>query len=79
MDYRKKFVVAPGDKVHLGRLDPGFTGGHESEDEARSEIDRDVERLCELQYRLYAEGERDSGALADAAERAAGEYASALG
>jgi PPK2 family polyphosphate:nucleotide phosphotransferase len=58
VDYRKKFLVEPGSKVHLGRLDPGFTDGHSSEDEARAETDKDVERLCDLQYRLYAEGER---------------------
>ena len=58
MDYRKKFLVEPGSKVHLGRLDAAYTGGHSSEDEARAATDKDVERLCELQYRLYAEGTR---------------------
>ena len=58
MDYRKKFLVEPGSKVHLGRLDPAFIGGHSSEAEARAAIDKDVERLCELQYRLYAENAR---------------------
>ena len=58
MDYRKKFLVEPGEKVHLGKLDPAYHGGHESEDDARDEIERDVERLCDLQYRLYAEGQR---------------------
>jgi len=58
VDYRKKFLVEPNSKVHLGRLDPAFTGSHTSEDEARAEIDKDVDRLCELQYRLYAEDAR---------------------
>jgi PPK2 family polyphosphate:nucleotide phosphotransferase len=58
VDYRKKFLVEPGSKVHLGRLDPGYTGNHYSEDEARAETDKDVDRLRDLQYRLYAEGER---------------------
>ncbi len=58
MDYRKKFFVEPGGKLHLGRLDPAFTAGHTSEDEASGTIDKDVERLCALQYLLYAENAR---------------------
>jgi PPK2 family polyphosphate:nucleotide phosphotransferase len=58
VDYRKKFFVEPGGKLHLGRLDPAFTAGHTSEDEASGTIDKDVERLCALQYLLYAENAR---------------------
>jgi PPK2 family polyphosphate:nucleotide phosphotransferase len=58
VDYRKKFLVEPGSKVHLARLEPGYTGGQSSEVEARAAIDTDVERLRELQYRLYAENAR---------------------
>lgn len=58
MDYRKKFLVEPGSKLHLGRLDPAYTGSQSSEDGARAAIDKDVERLRELQYRLYAENAR---------------------
>ncbi len=58
MDYRKKFLVEPGNKVHLDRRDPAFSAGHTSEDEARATIDKDVERLRDLQYLLYAENAR---------------------
>jgi PPK2 family polyphosphate:nucleotide phosphotransferase len=58
VDYRKKFLVEPGSKVHLSRLDAAYTGSDSSEDEARAAIDKDVERLCDLQYRLYAENAR---------------------
>ena len=58
MDYRKKFVVEPGSKVRLDRLDPSYTGKHTSEDEARATIERDCARLTDLQYRLYAEHAR---------------------
>jgi polyphosphate kinase 2 (PPK2 family) len=58
VSYRSKFVVEPGKRVRLDDLDPGETGRHVNEDEARAAIDRDVERLTHLQYRLYAENRR---------------------
>ncbi len=58
MNYRKKFVVEAGSSVHLDEIDPGFTGKHESEDEAKAEIAGDLDRLRKLQYRLYGEHER---------------------
>ena len=56
MDYRKKFVVEPGSKVHLARIDPSYTGKHESHDKALTEIQKHVERMNKLQYLLYADG-----------------------
>jgi PPK2 family polyphosphate:nucleotide phosphotransferase len=58
VSYRSKFAVEPGKRVHLDRIDPAETGKHASEDEARAAIDKDTERLAELQYRLYAENRR---------------------
>ena len=29
MDYRKKFVVDPREKLRLGKLDPGYKGDHD--------------------------------------------------
>ena len=55
MDLRKKLIVEPGAKVRLDKLDPGFHGKGENEAKARAEIAKDVARLTELQYRLYAE------------------------
>jgi PPK2 family polyphosphate:nucleotide phosphotransferase len=56
MDYRKRFVVEPGAKVRLGRIDPAFKGKHESQDTATPEIQKHIERMAKLQYLLYADG-----------------------
>jgi PPK2 family polyphosphate:nucleotide phosphotransferase len=58
MDFRKKFVVPPGDKVKLADIDPAYKGKHESRQTAAPEIARHVESLARLQYNLYAEGKR---------------------
>ena len=39
MDYRKKFRVKPGEKLRLNKLDPAFTGEHESEAIAKEETE----------------------------------------
>ena len=55
MDYRKKFVVEPGGKVQLAKIDPSYTGNHESHKKAKHEIRKHVERMDQLQYLLYAD------------------------
>ena len=55
MSYRSKFVVEPGAKVRLDRIDPSYTGKHRSEDDARAATADDLERLGRLQYLMYAE------------------------
>jgi PPK2 family polyphosphate:nucleotide phosphotransferase len=57
LDYRKEFVVAPGSKVHLARIDPSYTG-HSSQDSAIPEIRNHLERMAKLQYLLYADAEQ---------------------
>ena len=56
MDYRKKFVVEPGSRVQLGKIDPAFKDEHESHDTAMPKIQKHVERMAKLQYLLYADG-----------------------
>src|SRR3974377_2004130 len=56
MDYRKKFAVEPGGKVHLAKIDPSYTGKHESQEKELLEIQKHVERMNKLQYLLYADG-----------------------
>jgi PPK2 family polyphosphate:nucleotide phosphotransferase len=56
MDYRKRFVVEPGAKVRLGKIDPAYTDKHESHEQARPEIQKHLDRLRKLQYLLYADG-----------------------
>ena len=56
MDYRKRFIVKPGARVRLGKLDPAFKDQHESPERAAPEIQKHVERMAKLQYLLYADG-----------------------
>ena len=56
MDHRKKFVVEPGTKVRLSKVDPSYTGKHETHEKATPEIQTNIERLGKLQYLLYADG-----------------------
>ncbi len=56
MSYRKKFIVKPGEKVHLNKIDPSYTGQHESHEKALPKILEHVARMDKLQYLLYADG-----------------------
>lgn len=55
MDYGKKFIVEPGAKVRLAKIDPSYCGKHEPEKAAAAEIAKDVARIDRLQYLLYAD------------------------
>jgi PPK2 family polyphosphate:nucleotide phosphotransferase len=58
MDYREKFVVEPGKKIRLSEIDPSYTGKNESHPEALQKIQKHVERMAQLQYLLYADGDQ---------------------
>jgi PPK2 family polyphosphate:nucleotide phosphotransferase len=58
MDFRKKFIVKPGRKIRLAKIDPSYAGKYASHGEAAPEIRRHVKRMGELQYQLYADGNR---------------------
>lgn len=58
MNYRKKFLVESGSKVKLGKIDPSFSGKHESQKTAVEETAAQVARMDRLQYLLYADGSR---------------------
>jgi PPK2 family polyphosphate:nucleotide phosphotransferase len=58
MDYRKAFIVEPGSKVRLDKIDPAFKDKHESHAQAMPEISRHVGRMDQLQYLLYADGDQ---------------------
>ena len=55
MDYRKKFAVKRGVRVHLAKIDPTFTGKHKSSEAAEPETRQHIERMDKLQYLLYAD------------------------
>lgn len=52
----KSFKITDGRRFRLNRIDPGDTGDIRSEDEGKSLLRAGVERLSELQEKLYAQG-----------------------
>ena len=55
MDYRKAFRVDPDSKVKLGKLDPGYTAKHKSQESAQKEMQAYEAKLTRQQALLYAE------------------------
>jgi len=58
MNYTKHFIVKPGSKVDLAKVDASFTDEHESQEHALPEIEQYSQKLHDLQYLMYAEGKR---------------------
>jgi polyphosphate kinase 2 (PPK2 family) len=58
MKYCKQFRVKPGARVRLARQDSGETGGLREKVEAEQPMAKNLQRLSQLQYLLYAEGRR---------------------
>jgi PPK2 family polyphosphate:nucleotide phosphotransferase len=56
MGYYKEFVVEPGAKVRLDKIDPAYKDKQLSQEKAAREIARNLGRLREGQYLLYADG-----------------------
>jgi len=54
-DYRKKFIVKPESKIRLKHVDPGYHGKHESHKSALPEIEKNRQKMDQLQYLMYAE------------------------
>ena len=55
MNLAKRLKVEPGSKVKLSDIDPNFHGTHESEDEAKAELQHNLDRITELQRKFYAD------------------------
>jgi len=55
MNYRKKFMIEPGSKVRLGKIDPDYAGKEISRQAAIDATASQVERIARLQYLLYAD------------------------
>jgi PPK2 family polyphosphate:nucleotide phosphotransferase len=55
LDYRKQFLVKPGEKLRLKKFDPSDTGKVESEDAAKEGAERYLKELAHQQTLLYAE------------------------
>jgi PPK2 family polyphosphate:nucleotide phosphotransferase len=58
MKYTNQFRIAPSSKVDLKEIDPGFKGRNGSHKEATQELEKDREKLRELQELFYADGRR---------------------
>lgn len=54
-NYRKKLVAEPGSKIRLKHFDPGYHGKHESHESALQEIQENLQKMDQLQFRMYAE------------------------
>src|SRR6476469_5599780 len=51
----KSFCIEDGRKFRLKDFDPGDTGGFKSQDHAKKLLEAGVERLSEMQQKLYAQ------------------------
>ena len=57
-DYRRQFAVPPGAPFDLASRDPGYSDPKLDKAAAQPLIEKNRERLADLQTRLYAEGRR---------------------
>lgn len=51
------FLVPSGKEVHLADYDPGFSGDLQKKSDAKAQLERNVERLRDLQQVMWAQGE----------------------
>ena len=58
MGYTEQFRVKPGSDFNIAHVDPDFAGGHETKESAKPETARQLRKLWDLQYRLFAENQR---------------------
>lgn len=58
MKFLQRLLVKPGSKLKLADVDPAETYGLEKGDEIDAALARNVARIDELQYLMYAEGRR---------------------
>jgi PPK2 family polyphosphate:nucleotide phosphotransferase len=58
MDFRKKFIVDPGSKVKLARIDPDFHGKHTTADEAKEALDHYNAKITAQQRLFYGDRTR---------------------
>jgi PPK2 family polyphosphate:nucleotide phosphotransferase len=58
MDYRKLFMVKPGSRVRLNKIDPENTAGYKNKKAALEHLKRNTQKLAELQYKLYSENKQ---------------------
>ena len=58
MKLNKRFVILPHKSVRLNDFDPDDTAGLNKGDKVHARLEKNILRMEDLQYRLYAEGRR---------------------
>ncbi len=58
MNLSERFKVEPGSKVRLARWDPDDTAGFPDKESVETKMQKNLKRLSELEYLLYAENKR---------------------
>lgn len=58
MEFRKKLIVKPGDKVNLSKVNPNENFGIIKDEDVLERIEAHNKKLAELQFKLYAENKR---------------------
>src|ERR1700676_3208385 len=58
MNFRKYFMVKPGERLRLGNCDPDDTAGLHKEKATEKLLEKNLARLDDLEYRLAAEPRR---------------------
>ncbi len=58
MKWSHRYLVKSGTKVNLTKIDPNDTVDMDEKKAAKKHTERNLQRLAELQYRLYAENKR---------------------
>ena len=58
MNYTKRLLVKPDQKIKLSDYDPEDTGFLKSKEEANLILQKNLEKMAKLQYQLYAENKR---------------------
>lgn len=58
LELTRRLMVKPGKKIRLSEHDPDSTPGVRDKAQAQRQLERNVGRLFDLQYRLYAENRR---------------------
>jgi PPK2 family polyphosphate:nucleotide phosphotransferase len=58
MDFRKKFIVEPGSKVRLARIDPAFHGKHTTEAEGKEALEHYKTKITAQQRLFYGDRTR---------------------
>jgi PPK2 family polyphosphate:nucleotide phosphotransferase len=55
MNFSNQFIIKPGSKVNLGKIDPDYHGNYDNEEAAANELKGYSQRLRELQAMMNAE------------------------